>query len=138
VDEGSSVDALPMPAGQEDPSTGSVAEGATGVAIGEGTTVVVSGTEDPGEASVSHNTEESSMSAPATANRPCIESSTGSDKLGSTLLGKELMRCHRLLVNWRSEGDGSTGLPIGSASTRTPKSSMTAGSVTGVPTAARK
>jgi hypothetical protein len=51
VDEASFVDAVPAPAGPEDPSTGSVTEGATGVAIGEGTTVVVSGTEDPGKAS---------------------------------------------------------------------------------------
>jgi hypothetical protein len=107
VDEASSVDAVPAPAGPEDPSTGSVAEGATGVAIGEGTTTVVSGTKDLGEASVSRSTEESYVSAPAVTNRPGTESSTGSDRLGSTLLEKEPMRCHRLLVNRRSEGDGS-------------------------------
>jgi hypothetical protein len=138
VDEASSVDAVPAPAGLEDPSTGSVAKGATGVAIGEGTMVVISGTEDPGEASVSHSTEESSVSALAATNRLGTESSTGSDRLGSTLLGKEPMRGHRLMVNRLSEGDGSAGLPIGSASTRMPRSSVTAGSVTGVPTAARK
>jgi hypothetical protein len=108
VDEASSVDAVPTPAGPEDPSTGSVAEGATGVAIDEGTIVVVSGTEDPGKASVSRSTEESSVLAPAATNRLGTESSTGSDRLGSTLLGKEPMRCHRLLVNQLSEGDGST------------------------------
>jgi hypothetical protein len=45
--EASSVDAVLTPVGPKDPSTESVAEGATGVAIGEGTTVMVSGTEDP-------------------------------------------------------------------------------------------
>jgi hypothetical protein len=64
VDEASSVDAVPAPAGPEDPSNGSVAEGATGVTIGEGTTTVVSGTEDPGEVSVSRGTEERVVSAP--------------------------------------------------------------------------
>jgi hypothetical protein len=68
VDEASYVDAVPTPARPEDPSTRSVAEGATGVAIGEGTTAVVSGTEDLGEASVSRSMEESFVSAPATAN----------------------------------------------------------------------
>jgi hypothetical protein len=116
VDETSSIDAVPAPAGPEDPSTGSVAEGATGVAIGEGTTAVVSGTEDSGEASMSHSTNESYVSAPTTANRPGTESSTGSDRLGSTLLGKEPMCYHRLLVNRQSEGDGRAGLSIGSAS----------------------
>jgi hypothetical protein len=94
VDEASSVDAVPVPAGPEDPSTGSIVEGATGVAIGEGTAYVVSGIEDPGEASVLRSTKESSMLALATTNRPGTESSTGSDKLGSTLLGKEPMRGH--------------------------------------------
>jgi hypothetical protein len=64
VDEASSIDVASALAGPEDPSTGSVAEGATGVAIGEGTTAVVSGREDPSEASMSRSTEESSVSAP--------------------------------------------------------------------------
>jgi hypothetical protein len=61
MDEASSVEAVPVPAEPEDPRTGSVAEGAIRVAIGEGTTTVVSGTEDPDEASVSRSTEESSV-----------------------------------------------------------------------------
>jgi hypothetical protein len=126
VDEASSVDVVLAPAGLEDPSTGSVAEGATGVAIGEGITAVVLGTEVPGEASVSRSMEESFVSAPTATNRPGTESSTGSDKLGSTLLGKEPMHGHQLLVNRLSEGDESAGLPIGSASTCTPRSSVTA------------
>jgi hypothetical protein len=68
VDEASSVDAVPAPAGPEGPSTESVAEGATDVAIGEGTTIVVLDTEDPGETFVSRSTEESSVSAPAATN----------------------------------------------------------------------
>jgi hypothetical protein len=88
VDEASSVDAVVATVGPEDPSTRSVVEGSTGVAIGEGTTVVVSGTEDLGEAYVSRSTEESSVLAPAVANRPGTESSIGSDRLGSTLLGE--------------------------------------------------
>jgi hypothetical protein len=72
VDEASSVDAVVATVGPEDPSTRSVAEGATGVAIGEGTTVVVSGTEDLGEAYVSRSTEESSVLAPAVAPQAMI------------------------------------------------------------------
>jgi hypothetical protein len=89
------------------------------VAIGEGTTTVVSGTEDPGEASMSRSMEESSVLAPATTNRLGTESSTGSNRLESTLLGKEPMCGHRLLVNRLSEGNGSARLSIESASTRT-------------------